>query len=249
MQRKKRGLAAALLCVLLFAGGCAGKKKVYLAGLETERYMQTEELHTEKSGDAAVSETAEIQSAGDVQSGTQPQTGQISEQSGTKEQLQAGYVYVCGAVKNPGVYPVTADMRVFEAVELAGGFSDDADKQWLNLALPVSDGQRIYVYSCGETSLMEQTEEIALTADSGSVNDDFRTDADSGEPGCQEKINLNTAGREELMTLPGIGEAKADAIIQYRTEYGGFERIEEIQNISGIKSAVFSKIKDYITVQ
>lgn len=228
MQRKKRGLAAALLCVLLFAGGCAGKKKVYLAGLETERYMQTEELHTEKSGDAAVSETAEIQSAGDVQS---------------------GYVYVCGAVRNPGVYPVTADMRVFEAVELAGGFSDDADKQWLNLALPVSDGQRIYVYSCGETSLMEQTEEIDLTADSGSVNDGFRTDADSGEPGSQEKINLNTAGREELMTLPGIGEAKADAIIQYRTEYGGFERIEEIQNISGIKSAVFSKIKDYITVQ
>lgn len=145
-------------------------------------------------------------------------------ESYVEETASYGYVYVCGAVNTPGVYPITDDMRVFEAIECAGGFREDADEEWLNLAFPVTDGQQIYVYTIAETQAF------------------VREQADA-------KVNLNTATRDELMTLPGIGESKADAILKYRTEYGGFERIEDIMNISGIKEAVFSKIKDDITVQ
>lgn len=150
----------------------------------------------------------------------------------TQEQTY-GYVYVCGAVNEPGVYPISADMRVFEAVELAGGFSDNADVSWTNQAEAVQDGQKLYIYTEEETSLM--------TADTGSEEQDSGMTADG-------KVNINQATKDILLTLPGIGEAKADAVIQYRETYGAFASIEEIQNVPGIKSAVFLKIRDLITV-
>ena len=136
------------------------------------------------------------------------------------------YVYVCGCVKNPGVYKLSEGARVCEALELAGGILDEATVDNLNLAALLSDGEKIYVYSVNEISTMDVVTDA--------VNDG--------------KVNINTATSEELMTLPGIGEAKALAIINYREEVGHFEVIEDIMNISGIKESVFNKIKNDICV-
>ncbi|MDD6573028.1 MAG: helix-hairpin-helix domain-containing protein [Thermoflexaceae bacterium] len=138
------------------------------------------------------------------------------------------YVYVCGFVNQPGVYELCEGARMFEAVDMAGGICDGGCVDYLEMASVLKDGMRIYVPSVEEAAQMEDG-----TASGTSV---------------QGRININRAAREELMTLPGIGGTKADAIIRYREEHGGFTTIEEIKNISGIKEAAFSKIRDYICV-
>lgn len=137
------------------------------------------------------------------------------------------YVHVCGAVRNPGVYKMQEGQRVFEAVEAAGGFSEEADESWLNLAELVSDGMKVEVLT------RQQAEEWQVSGQ---------------ESGKKTKINLNLATKEQLMTLRGIGEARAEDIIRYRTEHGKFEKIEDIMQISGIKESAFEKIKEDITV-
>ena len=136
------------------------------------------------------------------------------------------YVQVSGAVKNPGVYSLPEGSRIFEAVELAGGLTEQADINSINQAQVLSDGQMIYVYAIGEAELKNQE----------------TAEKDDG------LVNINTASVEQLMTLPGIGQSKAEAIVSYREEQGAFEKIEELMNITGIKEGVFSKIKDQIKV-
>lgn len=136
------------------------------------------------------------------------------------------FVHVCGEVVHPGVYELKAGSRVYEAVKAAGGMSVNAAQNFLNQAEILEDGQQIYVPS---------EEEISDTDSENGRTDD-----------C--KVNLNQASKEQLMTLPGVGEAKADAIIRYRSEKGNFRSIEEIMEIEGIKEGVFKKIEDWITV-
>lgn len=131
-------------------------------------------------------------------------------------------VHVCGAVKSPGVYELPVGSRICHAVELAGGFRKKADSAGLNQAELLVDGMQIYVPTKAESK--------------------------AAEDGQSAKVNLNTASREELMTLTGIGEAKADAILAYRDKHGRFQKIEDIMNISGIKEGMFAKIEDDITV-
>lgn len=168
-----------------------------------------------------------------------------SESSAAVTEQPEGYVYVCGAVKEPDVYPIVPDMRVFEAIELAGGFTEEADTQWLNQAETLQDGQKLYVYTMEETRQMQSEAAVEQRAEGqpDGLNGSNRTDGQS-----DGLVNINTADRELLMTLPGIGQAKADAVIRYRSERGAFTSIEEIQNVPGIKNAVFMKIKDRITV-
>lgn len=137
-------------------------------------------------------------------------------------------VYVCGCVKNPGVYELPSDARVSDAVQLAAGFHENAAKEAVNLAKKVEDGEQIYIPSKDEVS--KQIDSVE-----GMKEDD-------------DCVNLNTADLEELKTLPGIGDAKAKSIINYREEHGGFKNIEEIMQIEGIKDGVFQKIKDKIKV-
>lgn len=140
------------------------------------------------------------------------------------------YVQVCGAVKHPGVYSLPQGSRVFHAVELAGGLSEEADAKSLNQAESLSDGQMIQV----------------LTEEEAKALGDGPTDAGSADDG---KINLNTATREELLRLSGIGDAKADSILAWREQHGGFSQIEDLMKIEGIKEGVFSKIRDYVKVR
>lgn len=138
-------------------------------------------------------------------------------------------VYVCGAVKKPGVYRLPAGSRIYEAIEMAGGMTEQADETALNQAEKVKDESQICV-----------PEKAAASKEEGSQES---TEKDDG------KVNLNTATEEELMTLTGIGQSKARSIIQYREKKGRFKSIEEIMQIEGIKSGVFNKIKEQIVVR
>ncbi len=223
--------------------GCSGRAEVYTAGVRVQETQETSDVRTEES---------EL-SAPDAKSANAKSN---AESAGAKPDTEsAAYVYVCGAVTRPGVYPIHEGMRVFEALELAGGFAPDADREWLNQAEPLQDGQRLYVYTKEETLMLAedlrsggQADSPILWAENAGTPGDVGADDASGPQSDEQKVNLNTADREQLKTLPGIGDAKADAILQYREEHGPFGAIEEIQNISGIKNAVFSKIKDLITV-
>lgn len=146
------------------------------------------------------------------------------------------YVYICGEVITPGVYELSEDSRIDEAVDAAGGFTENAARECVNLASKVSDGMQITIYS--------REEAASLPADSASVGGNAGKSGTSGSG----LVNLNTATKEELMTLKGIGESKAEDIIRYREKSGGFKKIEDIMKISGIKEAGFQKIKDNITV-
>lgn len=170
--------------------------------------------------------------------GTRTETMDLLEPSVSSEILQSQsadakerrsqnfYVYICGEVVSPGVYEMEEGSRIFQAVEKAGGFTERAAVESLNMAERISDGMKIEVLNVEEAK-------AAASAPSG---------------GIKSKVNLNSASREELMTLRGIGEAKADDIIRYREVHGRFETIRDIMKISGIKDSAFEKIKEDITV-
>ena len=159
------------------------------------------------------------------------------------------FVYVCGEVISPGVYELPEGSRIYEAVAAAGGMKEGADPDFINQAAVLEDGEKLKIYSLDETSSMEETLDgtTAGTGSSGSGNAGS-SEAGDTKSGKTSKININTAGESELMTLPGIGEARAKAIISYRKESGGFETIEDIMKVNGIKDSVFDQIKDIVTV-
>ena len=126
------------------------------------------------------------------------------------------------------------ESRIWDAVERAGGFSESADQAYLNLAQEITDGMKIEVPTFEEAQLLRESGQGAERSQESAV---------SG------KVNLNTATKEELMSLRGIGESRAEDIIRYRENFGPFERIEDIMNISGIKEAAFQKIKESIAVR
>ena len=136
------------------------------------------------------------------------------------------YVHICGEVNNPGVYELAEGSRIFEAVEAAGGFTEEAAQASLNLAQVISDEDQI----------------VILTQDEAEEKARLEREQAAGI------VNLNTASKEQLMTLTGIGESRAEDILRYRQESGGFQAIEEIMNVPGIKESAYLKIKDSITV-
>ena len=149
-----------------------------------------------------------------------------------QEPAETVYVYVCGAVNAPGGYELKKDARVFEAITLAGGMTAEAAPEAVSQARTVADGEQIYVPTVREVQMQ------------GSGVEDIVT----GNADVSGKININTAGKEELMTLTGIGEAKAQSILDYREEHGQFGSIEDLMLIEGIKEGVFNKIKEDITI-
>lgn len=152
--------------------------------------------------------------------------------AGTDERVA---VHVCGAVLYPGVYYLEPGSIRQEALDAAGGFAEDAAVDYVNLAAQISAGEKLYIPYADEVS----GQDIPVSGTDGNVSD---TAAASG------KVNLNTAAKEELMTLPGIGESKADAIILYREETGLFQNIEDIMLVPGIKEGTYNNIKEYIVV-
>ena len=152
----------------------------------------------------------------------------VQTEAEENEELTASvWVYVCGEVASPGVYELPEGSRITDAVEAAGGMTEDAAGTYLNQAQLVSDGQKIEVPSAEEAKALTEAAEVSASG----------------------VVNLNRATEAELMTLPGIGESKAKEIIRYRESKGGFQKPEDLMNISGIKEGVYNKIKDQITIE
>ena len=175
-------------------------------------------------------------SLNDEDSVIEESTKEIQEEvPGKQEDSSAGiiYVYVCGAVEVPGVYELEAGARIYEALACAGGLREDADRNCVNQAQMLSDGEQVYIPT------QEEARQNNLPIESSKEESGVMADG---------RVNINTATKEELMTLNGIGESRAESILAYRQNNGSFQCIEDLMNVDGIKEGVFQKIKDSITV-
>jgi competence protein ComEA len=164
------------------------------------------------------------------------------ETTSVLESINTFYVDIKGSVNKPGVYKVDDQMIVNDLIKLAGGLTKNAYTKNINLATKLKEGMVVYVYSKNELTNTTSTTTI--------LNDayySYEPTTTSSEVKVSGKVNINTATKEELMTVTGIGESKAIAIIDYRKN-NKFNSIEDIMNVSGIGESLFAKIKEYITV-
>lgn len=213
----KQLLITLLTSLILILSGC-GQSGVYVA----DDGSNDTRIESERKDDVEITTTER----------TDSDTGQadISAESAFEGSNKVS-VFVCGKVKSPGVYELSCDARVCDAIDAAGGVLEDGNGEAVNQASRIEDGQKIYIPAFGE----DVTEEASL---------------DTGGEGSNDSalVNINTADKEKLKTLTGIGDSKADLIINYRNEHGPFKTIESLMDIPGIKEGVFNKIKSDITV-
>lgn len=227
-------------CVLT---GCSRRDDLFQEGsqeMADEEEFQITDQETANT-QVPVSETAITESA------------VLAEVSQKPEEI---YVDVSGAVVSPGVYCLDAGSRIFQAIEAAGGCTTEAAPVCLNQAAELSDGQKVYVPTVQEAedvaagngagsnagNLWDLGTQSSVTGQTSEGTGQVSEDTGTG------KVNINTADKELLTTLPGVGSSKADAILAYRQDQGGFSSIEEIMNVEGIKEGVFARIKDRISV-
>ena len=230
-NKKKNIVILTAVMVLVLVSGCVDKNDEMISVMD----QNSEYITNESSSDLDNNEdVVEIE-----------RNAENSSEGVDNDSLHSFVVYVCGEVKNPGVYSLYEGGRVIDAVNAAGGFSVDASIDYLNLALTISDGEKIYVPSFEEVERISEEKNLIDTID---FNDTNPTSSKSGNQNKSEMVNINTASESELMTLPGIGQSKANAIITYRTENGKFTKIEDLMNIRGIKDGLFNKVKDLICV-
>lgn len=164
------------------------------------------------------------------------------------------YVDIKGAVKKPGVYQVKSNSIVNDVIKLAGGLTSGATTKNINLSQKITNEMVIYIFKKSELTTTKESIKCDTKCDTKcepkiiEVNNCITTTTSiNNESNENSLININTASKEELMNLTGIGESKADAIIEYRNK-NKFIKIEDIMNVSGIGEAAFAKIKDNITV-
>lgn len=191
------------------------------------------------SGNTAETGTGELQLDETYLAASSVESNQSPEQPEESEVVQEIIIVdIKGAVKNPGVYQAEADMRVIDIIDSAGGLSEAADPDRVNLSQRVTDQMVIYIPAVGE----ESDRPIAAPE-----NPLAEQESGNGEAGT-EKVDINTADAVLLQTLNGIGEKKAALIIAYREENGSFQTIEEIMEVSGIGEKTFEGFENLITV-
>ncbi|WP_455721095.1 helix-hairpin-helix domain-containing protein [Agathobacter sp.] len=225
---KKRIYLSALVIIMMTSSITACKKE------EATVYFATEtQQDAVADSDVTTSDENAVDTAGAGEgAGLAPDTAADTDTSAK------WCVYICGSVANPGVYYMDHGTRICDLVDMAGGMTAEACTNYWNLAEELYDGRMIYVPTAKE------------------IEDNFSPelwDRDGGQSAGESntssgKVNINTATKEQLMTLSGIGESKADSIIKYRTENGSFSAVEDITKVSGIGEAMLNKIKDDITV-
>ena len=176
-------------------------------------------------------------------------------------EIKKMYVDIKGAVKNPGVYQVNEENIINDVINLAGGLLDKAYVENINLSKKVQDELVIYVYTKNEIKKNNLQENQTCSSNNYIItectenkvsiitsNENNENNENNNSSVSSSLININIASIEELTTLPGIGESKAQNIINYREENGYFKTIDEIKNVNGIGEATFDQLKKYITV-
>lgn len=235
------GILWAMLCPTLEACG-AQWEELFLSEKESIAYGDGNRKVESKVEDTDPNREAEPSDGS---------TGRTELSDASSEEAKTLVVHICGAVSAPGVYELPAGSRIIDAVEAGGGFLPEAEEACCNLAEEIVDGCQIYIMTKAESCADGQTEKkagIQTSPDSDMQTTDRNARSNSAPALENGLVNLNTADVAALMTLPGIGESRAKAIISYREQHGAFAKIEDIMKISGIKQAAFSKIKDKITV-
>lgn len=181
----------------------------------------------------------------DAESEESPKPAESSKPKSTEPPPAPLYVDVKGVVKQPGMYRFETGMRVADAIAKAGGTLPEADLDQINLAQPLSDGSAVIIPAKGSSAAVVSGQQTVALAPYGVSSGPMNSQSGGKEP----SINVNTATAEELTTLPGIGQARAKAILSYRTEKGGFRSVEELKEIEGIGDKMFERIKDRVRIQ
>lgn len=221
MKNRNRKSVAVFLAIFFLLCGCTDEAAVTITSANGEVFAG--EVLTEPAEDGAPGTASPVTVQGDKEDLGDQETDRL-------------LIHICGAVFNPGVYELTEGDRICHAVDKAGGFTQQADENYLNQAQKLTDGMRIYIPTKDETAQMAESN-LPKAGDLMQMQEN--------ESGL---ININTATLEQLCSLPGIGEGKAQNIIAYRTKNGSYASIEEIMNVEGIKEGLFEKIRDRITV-
>lgn len=159
----------------------------------------------------------------------------------TKNEKEKVIVHIIGEVNNPGVVRLEDGSRIIDAINSAGGKTEEADLSKINLAYVVEDGTQIYIPRINEN--LNNIELISSEAGQGVI-----INSSDIEENIETKVNINISNKEKLMTLPGIGETTAQKIIDYREQNGKFKTIDELKNISGIGESKFNSLKDKIKI-
>ncbi len=191
----------------------------------------------------------ETGSAAAQKSGTSEETGAASENTTTDIAIPTIQIYVVGCVNKPGIITLEKGSMICDAVSKAGGLTDNADKENINMVYSLNENSMLYIKSKkDDSSALGKGANVILDSSSGAEvigkGDDMATEVES-----TALININTAGADVLDTLPGIGEATAMDIIAYRDKYGSFATVEDIMKVPRIKDKRFESIRDFITVE
>lgn len=181
------------------------------------------------------SENENIHTANDENKEYKEDENKKTENKNTESLKKSITIFISGQVNEPGVVTIESDKRLADAVDLLGGFTDEADLNKINLAMKIEDEKHYIIPKLGE-NLDESNAEESITSDDSIVQTE------------NNKVNINTATLNELDTLPGVGEATATKIINYRDENGKFNAIEEIKNVNGIGDKKYENIKDMISI-
>ncbi len=257
MEKKNILKIGIIIILILFAGilySCRDKEPANIV-LQDKVSNHMESVDTIESGSQKAKDERQKNSNDKEETGEADRTfinqsgyDKVKDQSSVETSDNIGntiYIHICGAVKNPDVYEVESGTRLVDVIKLAGGLAKDAAGDYVNQAAKVDDGQKVYIPTKEEVKNLQTN---VLSGDINQLASDNVTSKSGGTDAKGGKVNINTASAEELMTLPGIGESKAESIMVYRQEHNGFKTIEEIKNINGIKDSVYNKICEMITV-
>lgn len=222
-----------LLCLLLL-GGCTDSGSAVV--------IQGEEIVSSESTGV---QAEAVSSEEDILAQDQ---GKTTEEADTSEETTPVWIYihVCGQVVTPGVYALPEGSRVWDAVEAAGGLTEEAQPDAVNLAWVITDGSKVTIPDRSQAQdqgfSWYETGTGGPAANGGTDQGEMFTENTSG------LVDLNRATVEELMTIPGIGQSRAQAIVAYRQSHGSFGTIQEVMEVTGIKEGLFEAIRQYITV-
>ena len=246
-----------VLVVLLFIGIAgavfvfSGKNEGKETGLEVVEDMSSGSANYSRSGyDKTEASTLVDNKKEEFTKNSRGKSADVQPTGEESPNAGAGriFVHVCGAVRREGVYELSPDARVVDAIRAAGGCTKKAASFGINQAEALNDGVQVYVPTKAE--LKKETNGVGSLASFGTegVRTGLSSQGMNPGGGGDALININLATKEELMKLNGVGEAKAELIITYRQAKGGFKDIKDIMKIKGIKQKFFDKIKDKICI-